>query len=404
MKIKRLSSYWLCFGLIPINIYGDFLEKILGIKALFFNAAAIAVYFALCLVTGNKKEKIPKILVYFLVLNGIIAVEHFIRFGRFEEEIKQILYILLFVMVCLYSDKKGFERVKKVIVALTVPMTIDALYWYPRIKSMGYRMFNIRRYTMVDKTFYTLIFPIALIILFNWIFFEKREEKIAFGVWTCVLLFIIFGVVESKMAILAFAFTIGFEFFITRKKYKKRYLKIFLLVFGFASIIGLLLSLKIIKIPDYVVAALSFLGGKFDAVNSVYYETFFTRGEILKNGLLVWLRFPIFGVGYGGYYDYVSTQGMQNLSTGITDIESAALGVLVEGGLAYFISNVLIYSAIIKNIVVKKKYTEHWVDYVGIFTCIVFLLLGNDFMSVFYWVIIGIIFNGIMRSKGKTIR
>ena len=404
MKISKISSYWLCFALIPINIYGDFLEKLTGMPALYYNAASIAVYIALCLITSKIREKVPKVLILFLVLNGIIAIEHIMKFDRLGEEIKHLLYVVLFFMVANYSDQQNFERVKKVILVITIPMTLNALYWYPKIKAMGYRMFNIRRYTMVDKTFYTLLFPIALVILCNVIYFGKSKKKVLYGVWAGILLLIIFAVVESKMAIIAFAVTLGIELFVTRRQHKRRLLKIFLLGVGSISLIGVLILFKVFKVPDYVIAAISVIIGKFDVVNSVYYETFFTRGEILKNGLLVLSRFPVFGIGYGGYYDYVSTHGMQNISTGISDIESAALGVLVEGGIIYFISVLMLYVAIIKNLALKKKIIRNWIDYFGVFTCILLLLIGNDFMSVFYWAIMGILFNGVIRSKRKAIR
>lgn len=393
-----MSEIWLCYFLVPINIYGDFIEKSVGISSLYVNAISIAIYFILCMINKRKSNKWCKNILLFLFVNIVIVAAHFIYATQYSDEIKHILYILLFVNVANRANQETFSRIKKVILALTIPMTIDALYWLPRIKKMGLRLFNIRNYTMIDKTFYTLIFPIALIILFNLFLEEKKNKKRFFQIlWMCALLYIIFSVVESKTGILAFGFSIVIEIFALKKGYRRQIRRLTIIGLTAITIMIVLTSLNILNIPDYVKAAATFIRGNYSAVNSVYYETYFTRLEILRNGFSVFAKYPLLGVGFGGYYPYVYAHGMQNYSIGIMDVESAALAIIVEGGLLYLLSNISLYYEMISKLKKKYQYIKDVASYIGIFSCILFLLLGNDFMNIFYWVILGTLYGTLRR-------
>lgn len=410
MSSKKLPSFWLCYFLVPINIYGDYIERVTGKPALYINAATIIVFFALSFLFGKYKNKWPVEIVVFLCMNIAIVICHILLDKRLTGEIKHLLYVLLFSVVAVQSDYEIYHRLKKVILFVTIPMTLDAFYWLPRIKRMGYRLFNIRNYTMIDKTFYTLIFPIALIVLFNWFLREKKSVKRIFPIiWMAPLFYVIFSVVESKMGILAFGFAIIVEVFTLKKEYRKRIRRIcFILLLSAVMVITLFLT-GVLHVPDYVLAGISYIFGDYTAVNRVYYETYFTRLEILRNCLIIWSRFPIIGLGFGGYYPYVTSQGMQNYSLGISDIESAAMAMLVEGGIVYFLANVLLYAAMIRRL--KRNYTllRDSANLIGILACLLFLLIGNDFMSVFYWVLLGTLY-GVIKKRmagnliyGKTI-
>ena len=264
-------------------------------------------------------------------------------------------------------------------------MIIDAIIQSRTVSALGYRMFNIRNFTVFDKTCYTQLFPFATVILFNNAIQESRlKKKIIYFIWICLLIYVLFFLFQSKTGIAAVIISIFLEIFITYNRFRKKLIKFIIPV-----LVGLFVFILIVpfEVPDYVIALLSFLGLSSSTVNAVYYETYNFRFEIINNVLSIFKSYPLFGIGFGNYYRYVSTNNMQILTVGIEDIESSFFALFAEGGVVYFLLTLFLWISLYTRIKHNLKFSP---EIIGTFICMIILLFGNDFMNLFYWVWLGI--------------
>lgn len=400
LKAKRLQidrsivSLWLCIVLIPLNLYGDFITKKTGINSFLVNATTTIILFIL-IISFNKRLVISKLIVCFLIVNVLISVIHIIIFRNIAGEIKHILFIIVFMFATMISDMYTYSLFKKVILALTVVMSIDAIIQSHVVAQLGYRMFNVRNYTMLDKMFYTELFSIAVIILFNRMMEEcKKRRKLELILWMVVLIWVLFGLFEAKIGLLSIAFAIVAECIFVKKEYRKYVIRImFLLLIA----LGVYFLFFMKEVPDYIIALKSFFEYNYNSVNRVYFDTYFTRFEILSIVFIIFLQHPFIGIGYGNYYSYVSARGFQNYSKGIEDIESAFFALLAEGGTIYFLIMLILFFVVFNRIIKNKSLKP---DVIGIYICMLVLILGNDFMNLFYWVWLGIIWRVSRINEG----
>ena len=385
-KAGRLFSIWLCFVLIPLNISGEFVAKVTGLQPIIFNGIACSVYIILT-ATLIRKIKAEKLMLLFFLANCCLIIEHILMFGDFSSEFKQLLYILVFIFVACSPaiTENTYRYFKEIILIFSIFMFFDALIKSGTVISLGYRMFNIRNYTIIDKTGYTELFPLAIIILFNGILKEKsKKRKIVYGMWIAALAYVILFLFESKTGFIAACIAIFVELFIIQKKYRKKLAKIVLTIFvAFAVYIIFIPH----EVPDYILALLSFLGVSTSSVNAVYYQTYDYRLEILRNVLRIFVSHPFFGIGFGNYYNYASDNNMLSLTVDVQDVESSFLALFAEGGLTYFFLNCFIWVRLYMRI---KRNTKSAPEVIGTFICMIILLMGNDYMNLFYWIWLGI--------------
>lgn len=383
---KKIPTLWLCYILIPINFLGDYFFKTIGIPPIVLNGFTCIVFFIITLFFTHK------IIVYkpvflFLLINCLVIFEHMIFVGDFAEELKHIFYILIFVLVSCSSliTQNTYFHLKKIVLLLTIFMSFDAFRKSGIVINLDYRMFNIRNYTVFDKTCYTQLFPFAIIILFNKILKESNiKRKVIYSFWILGLTYIMFFYFQSKTGIIATCLAIFGELFFINRKYRSKLIKITGL-----SILGIFVYTIVVtqKMPDYLIALLSFLGLSTSSVNSVYYETYYFRLEIIGNVIEIIKTHPFLGIGFGNYYNYVTKHNMQRLTVGIEDVESSFLALFAEGGVVYFMTTLMIWIILYKQIKHNSRYAP---EIIGTFICMIILLFGNDYMNLFYWVWLGI--------------
>lgn len=381
---ENILSSWLCFIVIPFNLLGDYLLKVTGIQPLMFNRLTSAIYIAMFAIL-NKKIKLDKEIAIFLGVNCCIMAEHLFMFGNVVKEFKHLLYVLIFVACASVSTINTYNYFKKIVLVFSIFMIFDALLKSRTVAFLGYRMFNIRNFTILDKPYYTELFALATVILFNELLKVKDKKKTTiYIVWIAAMMYTLFFLFQSKMGVVAVCMAFIGEFFIIQKKFRRKMSKIVAI-----AVVAFIVYILFIpyEIPDYILALLSFLGLSSSSVNAVYYDTYSHRLEILGIVFQIFKTFPIFGVGFGNYYNYVSANNLQKLTSGIRDVESSFFALFAEGGVTYFIVTCFLWIVLYKRIRLNLKISP---EIVGTFICMVVLLCGNDFMNLFYWIWIGI--------------
>ena len=387
VEVQRgtVSSKWLCYVLVPLNLYGDYLERVFGIKPLVINVFSMLMY-AILLFFLEKKSKIGKKYVAYFLINSVICLGHFAT-SSITSELKQLCYITLFVMIASIETGTTYNLLRKTILFLTIPMSIDALISARTIRAMGYGIYNVRLLTMMDKPYYTLIFSIAIIILIHGIInLKARKTRIAYFVWICVLAYVQYMLIQSKTSILAVVLALFAEYMLVYRNVPRKMLYcISVIILGVMVIV---LFLPYIKIPNYIMDVVNFVTGNYSIMEKSYY-TFIVRKEVLENVMTILSRYPLFGVGFGSYYKYAFSHGMLYYTRDIYDMESSVLSILGEGGLIYFIVVFLVFAVLTKRLLKLCRLKRLNRELIGVGLCMLILLVGNDFMSTFFWCLIG---------------
>lgn len=398
MSSSSLSRYWLCYFLIPLNLYGDYINKAIGVPTFVFNTITALIY--VFHIASSGKVKIKRTMRGFIFISFIVAFFHILFFQQPIGEIKHLIYVALFVLVACNENEETYNLMKKVILIVTIPMSLDVFVHIGTIRAASLNLYNIRLLTMLDKPYYTLIFAVAMVILFHLILASKRKiHKVLYCGWLIVLFYVLFSLVQSKTGVLAAIIGVLIEFYV---RYRDKKLQILLLasaiciLFFFGSIVS---SVKIV-LPDIVKNSLDFVSGNYSAGDKTYI-TYLVRMEILKIVGLVLTTHPLFGVGYGGFYSFASASGMQNYTLGLADMESALLSVPAEGGLVYLVAFAWLIGKIFKRIRINKSQLVKG-DTIGIVTCMLILLVGNDFMSTFFWCLLGAIWTVVDGKSAST--
>ena len=389
---RDLVRIWICYFLMPINIYSEYLEKITGINTLFFNIGCFMVLLFLSIPIFLKKQKIKQRIGLTTELILGIVILHLIIYGNYVNELKQASFIIEFMIVSTFYDNKYFNSIKKVIIVISMIMSVDTLLNLPKVIAQNHNLFNVRQYTMLDKPYYTLIFPLAIIFLISLMIKNKSKHIVLLSVMISLLCVVLFGIIGSKTALAATVLAI--IIMLSRDKKKRKYLYLGLLGIGIASFIYFGILHK--KVPDFLISIIYFFRGEYDIVSNAYAKSYFIRFEIVTLAFKTFLAHPFWGCGFNNYYNFVSSHGWQHYSLGVTDVESDLLAMFAEGGILYAILILELFWYIFIKLLAKKALlktnTQHVSDALGCLICLFISIIGNDFMSSFFWCLLGIIY------------
>ncbi len=396
--MKDLPTYWLCFVLIPYNLFAERIAEIVGSREreniIFF--ILLLVYILLNFVI-YKSIVIDKKIIMFLLVNMIICLEHVLQFNNYGEEIKHSIYIIILLLVASYSNEKCLFYMKCVIEIISCILVASAFMHVNEVRALNRRMFNIRNYTILDKPYYTLLLPLAIIILVHQIVLVKVYlKKISLLFLVLMMLYTLFAIFESKMGLIALIVAFLVEVWSIDGKFKYRLLAGVML--GMLAFTTFYLATNK-QLPDYVIALFDFIFGDSKAVARVYYDSFYGRLEIIKIVGRILIDYPLLGCGFGQYYQYASSKHLQHYTIGNVDVESSFIAIFAEGGFIYaFICLILLGHIMVK---IWNLYRSKNIDgeILALYVCMLFLLIGNDFMNVFFWIFLGIIWANVYGNR-----
>lgn len=396
--MKDLPMYFLCFILIPYNIFAERIAEIIGSREIENNLFFVLfIVYLLLNFIFFKNIVISKKVIVFLCANIIVFLGHILQFNNYGEEIKHLVYIIIFLSVASYTDKKCIIYFKYVIVIISSILVVSAFMHVNEVRALNRRMFNIRNYTILDKPYYTLLLPLSIIVLIHQIALVKGiVKKIFIMVLIFSMAYTLYAIFESKMGIIALMVALLVEIYAINGK-----LKYELLAGGGCGIILLVIFYIVAQkqLPDYIVAFVDFIFGESKAVARVYYDSFYGRIEIITIVAKILIEFPILGCGYGNYYQYASSRHLQYYTLGNMDVESSLIAMFAEGGLVYACICLMMLGYVLKEIwkLCRNKYME--IEMLGLYVCMLFLLIGNDFMNVFFWIFLGIVWANVHGNK-----
>lgn len=295
-------------------------------------------------------------------------------------------------MVASYGNEKSLIYMKYVIVFISCILVISAFMHVNEVKALNRRMFNIRNYTILDKPYYTLLLPLAIIILIHQIVATKIFlKKICILFLISLMLYTLYVIFESKMGLIALIAALLIEVWSVDGK-----LKYGLFAGGILGITALIIFYLSTnkQLPDYVIAFVDFIIGDSKAVARVYYDSFYGRIEIIKIVGRILIEYPLLGCGFGRYYQYASSNHLQHYTTGNADVESSYVAIFAEGGFIYAFICLMLLGYVWKKIWNSYRLSQN-VEVLGLYVCMLFLLIGNDFMNVFFWIFLGIIWANV---------
>lgn len=403
MNIRRRSIEKAIFALIIIlNIYGVALQNLTNIPSIVFTASPILL-FAIC--SLNTKFKYYRPAVPMFVIACIVMMLHVIMGGIVSQEIKYVLYIIVFMLIFSKYDDDLFPFFIKLINAIAIVLSLDALIAAPKALSTGFGFRNIVHFTLLDKAYYTFIITVAFILLFSTYLFNKRTykiwQRICIGMLLGVYALVCIVLMSSKMFIAVIIISIFELMRQSRGKKKKR------LIMYLGICVTCIITVFFVfpgVVPEYIYVFLNRYFGMFNSTVSSMADlsrqssTYVARGEIYDYVLSLFLQKPLLGIGFGQYSQYA----INNSAIVASQTESAFLGILVEGGALYFINHIIFLVYILKDTLKTLKKSRDSVllvySLVLLVSCIG-LNIFNDYYSTIYWIILSLVCGTNMKCK-----
>ena len=392
--------------MIVFNTFGASLSQVLSIPSLVFTGLPIIMLVCLSIYMNKSRLRIAREIEWYLVVAIGIFIVHLIkylagfsvRFGG--AEIKYIIYFIAFVFTLSVINIDDWNAVEISFVGISIFLCLDALHCVGQVVSKGLRIYNVTNFTFLDKAYYTVILTITVIFMLSDLLINKGKVKLfrKIALLFCIVIFSLVNVVivQSKLFIIALA-TMALAMALFSKGAIRRRIVLILCLAVFTAIVIFTFFSNIV--PDYIYIFLNRYFGLFGNIIAKMQlfarlsSTYVHRSTIYKYALKVFLGNFIFGVGFGNYRIYASANS--ELLGDVFQTESSYLGILVEGGVIYFLAHMIFLADILIKLCkgIRKNKNDLYLMKM-LFVAIAYIILntGNDFYNATYWIVFAFIY------------
>ena len=340
-----------------------------------------------------RKKKIRKYPPIYMIiyLNIVFLFIQSLFIGITSETIKLILYSITIVVLINYLDDKTISLLYKIILIMSVILSIDIIIQGINLIHSRINLRNLRHYTLLDKQgynmFYSFVIPILIVNIY------KKKKIIDIFIFILTIIATVFFI---QLKSFLYTIPVGLLLALLTLRIVKpaKILKI-----GGIAIIIVVMIINIFpsSIPNQISSPINYyiLNNKSSLSNDDLrnLDTFIIRRDIWKNAFQELKKEPILGIGYGNYGKLVENKNIISDITGIqysmpNVTESGLLTFLLEGGLLGFVMQISIIFWIVINTANIRKINKNIV----ITTIIYFVFLASnivqDNLNYLYWFII----------------
>lgn len=396
-----LLEICVCVLLPFISFFSEAVFNLTNITPSFIIAALIFASMIMALYEAGSSFYFGKFeLVCFLLLGGI-ACAHIVCGASILPEVRIIAYTVLALFLGRYYSANAFRLFMLSIVVISVIVSVDALMKVGTYSSMGLSLYNVRHDTLVDKSAFTLVYSMSIIWL-TYVFADKRKKLIRVASIALIFLFTYCGliIIESKTLLLAYVTVVVMLALIGKIRLKPFAVIALILVVFFAM---LYIALNPDILPDFVKSLLSNVFGiDVGSYNHERYDTTYSgRWQIVLSALSELSKNPFFGIGFGQFAE-VSSQYWSVWGFEVTETESSWLSFLTEGGVLFFIIQLLLILKV--SLGLGRLWKETGKSELMVLLCLIIFYavinVINDFAAVsVYWCVLSLGFGVISKSE-----
>lgn len=375
---------------IYMYFFTSWIEEYCGISGMLQKLISIGfLVYALIL----NKKRIRRVSIYHpvMIVVGSLSVLSVVQFFSFSQVLalhRVILGLFVFVFFSLWGWKDRMAVIEKSLLSIVLLANIICYVSY----ITGGDDFN-REVWIIDKPFYTLLFSLTMPLSFLRI---VQRRHIIFHLFLLVLsLLVDLQIIQSKLSLGAFGLFIILFFLLGIHKHYglklSRVLKIVIVPYICALIV---FPQKAAPPDEFLELANKMAGEELFEIDKVEKEvnTYTMREAITLFSLAKFAESPIIGHGYGNF-SLLTKHGETTFGEiEITEAESSYLGLLVEGGLWYFFSIIVLFLFLLIRIfkyLRRKVFTNGIVVSFCMLVPIVFICYGNDYIDSFFWFLMG---------------
>lgn len=393
-NINRWDLLFIFFLLFTLVI-----NAALGVRGTF--VGDIIKFLLLFLVTSHYiKHKYPsvKFVNTFFCLVCIFTIIQFVIFNN-------LIILKLFIGVCFFcffSVFSNYKHVRCLSLSIKIASIIITLnVFYVCLVHGGVMYFSFREYTWLDKSFYTSIYAFTYVLCLLDIMHNIKKVENFLLLLLCTLTNIF--IVQSKTALFTIPITMLIIWFYGSndvKRNNRKFLKYIIL-----GVLLVLVFFPNIALPDPIKLGINKLLNTnlfvVDVVGNME-KTYDMRGLIWAFCIDLWMKHPFFGIGIGHYEYYIVKA--DELICDVGEEESSFLQIIVEGGLLYFsIMFYFFYDSIKKSIHKVKTIRDYYSFYpLLIYFTYVIIIIGNDFIDLFFWISCGIMCGALHNVKTQN--
>lgn len=399
-KIKKYQNISLVM-MIFFNIYGSLLENIFFIprQALLIIPILILTISLFLEIYYRGQLKINRFSFYIFLIGCLIIILQVIILNNYSS-FKQLLYLCIFFLISLSTNKDTVNSLSKSLIILTILMCIEALYYYFLLMSWGWETYNVRHFTIAPKEDYTLLLSLGyVILLFSIPIYSKKSKKVLIFFLAMFELFVNIFVMQSKTALIVVAFSIFVFYYKIPKKIRKRIF--YVLLFSIILMFLILVSFQNI-LPDFIYVLINQYTGLFasrvEQIQNIekLVGTYDQRNAIYLFCSQLFFSHFFIGIGFGNFGNYSTLSDNPYINT-IIQPESGIIGSFVEGGIIY---GILYVSMVLYPIIISLKRIRDnptslkYYKYCLLSITMAICCILNDCQSVTFWTIMGILISG----------
>ncbi|MGU3473427.1 O-antigen ligase family protein [Paenibacillus sp. D51F] len=328
----------LCSGVLNniINLPNNFSITIVPIIIIFFLGTIFAV----------KKNYIENctpiyIILYFMIL--IIFISSYSGGMNFSV-IKTIMYVLIIFFLINNLKEKSIENLFKIVAIISLIFALDSFVAAAKIMSMGMDLINVRSFTLMDKSYYNVLYNVAIPISILSLIIKRKLVYLLTSI--CFIVSGIF-ILQIKTLLLSVALSLVAVIFIYKLVNRMK-----MMVFIISISLGISLSFALFSdyLPKQIVISVNYmLGNQMSEMDARYTETNMLREAINKHCIELIKENPLFGIGFGNYASTIDQVSFRlkvggRLVDSLPEVtENGFLSMLIDGGIFYFSLHILIF-------------------------------------------------------------
>lgn len=384
-----LNIFFMLIGNAIIGIRGGFIGDL--IKFLLLGMFFVFVF------VQKKPKTMDKTIILFIFFMLCFCIFQGVIWGVWSSSIKLFLGVIIFGVFSVYGDEELLRIIISVVKLCAFLVSLNAIYWIFLNGSFEFYRLN----TWLDKQFYTIYY--ALSYAFCLVDFINDRNKKLNGLLFLFLLFINLALIQSKLSLFSIPFAFIMIWIKAGKKLRMKLSKA--LRFVLIIICTLLIIIPQYILPNEIKLAFNMLFSadifNVDIVNNID-KTYLMRQVIRELCIELYFQNPIMGIGLGNIGNYLHKQ--DSLINEVGEAESSFFQIISEGGTVYLIIMAFLFYMLSKKSLkfINISHSNIVLYPILIIITYIILFIGNDFIDLFFWIVIGIIASIVLSNRNNV--
>lgn len=339
-----------------------------------------------------------RISLFYIISVLLLCIIHSIVYNVPSILLSIISWLLVFFLMSSIEFKGKADVIVKSISTTVVVLDLVLLYFcFTQGDFSYYPRSDIRNSVGLDKPNFSLYYSVYFCLAYL-ACLKKKNLKFHLIIFP-LSFFLNIYLIQSKLALTAFILFALVHYLLNKEKLYKKRIKKMLKIIIFVVLSFILIQPSMLSIPDEFKILVNQVVGEnvLDYTKELKDDNTYTiRSAIKAYCFNLFLQHPLVGIGLGNYKEKAGSNVTFDIGYGnyltIKETESQILQIMVEGGIWYLASFLVLSIYILRGLILNLK--KHSFEFsvceaFAIALPLFYICFGNDFFNITFWIMLG---------------